>query len=64
MSPKSASANRPSERIRMKKTPMIALKSVRTLPSTIERTERLEASSGGPISSRRRYASLLERPWG
>ena len=34
ITPNIASANSPSERMRMKKTPMIALKSVKTLPAT------------------------------
>lgn len=39
-----------------KKTPMIALKSVNTLPATMLATERLERSSTGP-SWRRRFAA-------
>ena len=46
MKPKIASAHSPSERMRTKKTPMIALKSVKTLPATIEATERLLPSGG------------------
>ena len=38
----------------MKNTPMIALKSVKTFPATIDLTERLDVSSGGPSCSRRR----------
>src|SRR5918998_5857485 len=64
MNPKTASAKRPSERMRTKKTPMIALKSVKTFPATIEATDRLEASSGGPRLSSRRWASVEERPGG
>jgi hypothetical protein len=48
MNPNIASANNPSERMRMKKTPMIALKSVKTLPATMLATERLDVSSTGP----------------
>jgi hypothetical protein len=48
ITPNIASANSPSERMRMKKTPMIALKRVKTLPATIVATERLELSSTGP----------------
>jgi hypothetical protein len=48
----------------MKKTKMIALKSVKTFPITIDRTERLDSFSAGPSSSRRRSASPTERPWG
>jgi hypothetical protein len=62
--PKSASAKSPSDRIRMKKPPMIALKRVKTLPATIEATERVERSSGGPRSRRRFAASLPESPSG
>ena len=43
--PKSASANSPSASMRTKKTPMIALKSVKTLPATMLATERLVAGS-------------------
>jgi hypothetical protein len=54
MKPKSASANSPRERTRMKKTPMIALKRVKTFPATIDAIERLESSSGAPKRSSRR----------
>ena len=48
--------------MRTKKTPMIALKSVKTLPATMLEIEREEVSGGGP-SSRRRFAAVaLERP--
>ncbi len=62
MKPKIASAQSPRERIRTKKTPMIALNSVKTLPATIEATDRLDVSAGGPSSSRRLAASRPERP--
>ncbi len=64
MKPNSASAKSPSERMRMKKTPMIALKSVKTLPATIDATERLVLSSTGPSLCRRFAASSLESPPG
>jgi len=48
----------------MKKTPMIALNSVRTLPATIEATDRLERSSTGPSFRSRFAASLLDSPPG
>ena len=48
--------------MRTKKTPMIALKSVKTLPATMLETEREESSAGGP-SLRSRFAAVaLERP--
>ena len=56
MKPKIASAQSPSDRIRTKKTPMIALKSVKTLPATIEATERLFGGAGSP--------SVVEAPGG
>ena len=56
MKPKIASAQSPRERIRTKKTPMIALNSVKTLPATIEATDRLDVSAGGP--------QLVEAPGG
>ena len=62
MKPKAASAHSPSERMRMKKTPMIALKSVKTLPATMLATERLVRSSTGPSLRSRFAASLLDRP--
>ena len=47
----------------MKKTRMIALKSVRTLAATIEvERERLERSGGGPSRRRRRSASVRVSP--
>ena len=52
--PKIASAQSPSERMRMKKTPMIALNSVSTLAVTMLATERLEVGSGSPRRARRR----------
>ena len=60
MNPKIASAQRPSERIRMKKTPMIALNSVSVFAATMEATERLFGGSGSPSWSRRRAASALD----
>jgi hypothetical protein len=62
-SPKRASAQRPRERMRMKKTPMIALNSVRTLAATMLATDRLEVGSGSPSRVSRRAASALESPW-
>jgi hypothetical protein len=56
ISPNSASAQSPWLRMRMKKTRMIALKSVRTVARTIDRTERLVSSSTGP-SPRSRCAA-------
>ena len=47
ITPKRASAKRPSSSIRTKKTPMIALKRVKTLPATMLETEREEVSGGG-----------------
>ena len=64
MSPKIASAHSPSERMRMKKTPMIALKSVKTLAATMLATERLVARSIGGRRSSLRAASAEESPWG
>jgi hypothetical protein len=64
MNPNSASANRPSDRIRMKNTPMIALKRVKTLPATMDAVERLDRSSCGPSFFRRLAASLLDSPPG
>jgi hypothetical protein len=64
ISPKSASANRPSARMSTKKEAMIALKSVRTLPATMLATERLLVGSGGPSLARRFEASALDRPRG
>ena len=61
--PKIASAHSPSERMRMKKTPMIALNSVRTLAVTMLATERLEVGSGSPRRASRRAASALDSPW-
>ena len=60
--PKSASAHSPSERMRMKKTPMIALNSVRTLAVTMLATDRLDAGCGSPSRASRRAASALESP--
>ena len=48
----------------MKKTPMIALKSVKTLPATMLATERLFGSSAGPSCCSRLAASRLESPPG
>ena len=42
INPKIASAKSPSERIRMKKTPMIPLNRVKTLPATMLAVEREE----------------------
>ncbi len=56
MNPNAASAQSCRERMRMKKTPMIALKSVNTFPATMLETERLERSSTGP-SFRSRFAA-------
>ena len=64
MNPKIASAQRPSERIRMKNAPMIALKSVKTFAATMLATDRLECGSGSPSRSRRRAASAPESPLG
>ena len=64
MKPKSASANSPSERMRMKKTPMIALKSVKTLPATMLATERLVGPRAARAARSRLAASLLESPPG
>ena len=64
ITPKRASAKRPSSSIRTKKTPMIALKSVKTLPATMLETEREEVSGGAPRSWSRFLASALERPVG
>ena len=58
MNPKIASAQRPSDRIKMKKTPMIALNRVSVFAATIEATDRLFGGSGSPSFSRRRAASL------
>ena len=46
----------------MKKTPMIALKSVKTFAATMLETDRDELSGGGPSSASRAAASLLLRP--
>jgi osmoprotectant transport system ATP-binding protein len=62
--PKKASANSPSDRIRMKKPAMIALNSVKTLPATMLATDRLVGGSEGPRRSSRFAASRDERPWG
>jgi hypothetical protein len=43
----------------MKKKPMIALNSVKTLPTTMLETERLLGGWGSPSSARRRDASAL-----
>ena len=64
MNPKIASAQSPSERIRMKKTPMIALNRVSVFAATMDATERLFGGSGSPSWSRRRAASELESPLG
>src|SRR5215211_2318475 len=64
MKPKSASANSPRARTTTKKTPMIRLKKVKTLPATMLATERLLRSSIGPSLRRRLAASLLESPPG
>ena len=64
MKPNAASAHSCSERMRMKKTPMIALKRVKTLPATIDATERLLRSSTGPSLRRRFAASEPLRPPG
>jgi hypothetical protein len=47
---------------RTKKAPMIALKSVKTLPATMLEVEREEFSGGGPSLRRRLAASALVRP--
>ena len=47
----------------MKKTPMIALNSVRTLAVTMLATERLFGGSGSPRRASRRSASALDSPW-
>src|ERR1044072_2471812 len=47
--------------MRTKKTPMIALKSVKTLPATMLETEREEVSEGEPSLRRRLPASALVR---
>src|SRR5881394_1037856 len=62
ITPKIASAISPSERMRTKKTPMIALKRVKTLPATMLETERDEVSGGAPSLRRRLAASALLRP--
>ena len=64
MNPKIASAQSPSDRIRMKKTPMIALKSVNVLAATIDATDRVFGGSGSPSWARRRAASALDSPRG
>jgi hypothetical protein len=46
----------------MKKTAMIALKRVKTLPAMMLEVEREELSGGGPSLRRRAFASALERP--
>ena len=43
---------------------MIPLKSVKTLPITIERTDRLESDSTGPRALSLRSASAVESPRG
>src|SRR3954470_10440001 len=45
-----------------KKAPMIALKSVKTLPATMLAVDRDEALAAGPSLRRRASASDLERP--
>src|SRR5829696_9202125 len=60
---KAASASSPSERIRIPKKPMIALKSVKTLPATMLAVEREEPSLGEPSLRRRLAASALESPF-
>ncbi len=60
--PKIASANSPNETTRTKKTPMIALNRVKTLPATMLEVERDEVGSAGPSCLRRAAASSLERP--
>src|ERR1044072_615800 len=62
MKPNTASANSPRERMRTKKTPMIALKRVKTLPATMLETEREDVSGGEPSLRRRLAASALLRP--
>ena len=47
-----------------KKTPMIRLKNVKTLPATMLATERLERSSTGPSWRSRFAASWLDSPPG
>ncbi len=47
-----------------KKTPMIRLKSVKTLPATMLATDRLVRSSIGPSWRSRFAASWLDRPPG
>ena len=63
ITPKRASAKRPSSSIRTKKTPMIALKRVKTLPATMLETEREEVSGGAPRSWSR-FAGLGAREAG
>ena len=48
--------------MRTKKTPMIALNRVKTLPAMMLEVEREEVSGGGPSLRRRCSASALERP--
>ena len=64
MNPNAASAQSCSERMRMKKTPMMALKSVKTFPATMLETDRLVRSSTGPSLCSRLAASPLLRPPG
>ena len=64
MKPNSASANNPNPRMTMKKTPMIALKRVKTLPATMLATERLLGSSAVPSCCSRFAASPLDSPPG
>ena len=62
ITPKSASAQSPWLRTRMKKTRMIPLNSVSVFASTIERTDRLESSSTGPSRRSRAAASPVAQP--
>src|SRR6188472_1556528 len=62
ITPNSASAQSPWLRMRMKKTRMIALKSVRTFARTIDRTDRLVSCSTGPSPRSRCAASASLSP--
>src|SRR4029079_11428562 len=64
MKPKRESANSPSARSATKKTPMIRLKRVKTLPATMLATERLEVCSTGPSWRSRFASSVCESPPG
>ena len=62
MNPKIASAQRPSDRIKMKRAPMIALNRVSVFAATIEATDRLFGGSGSPSFSKRQAASRSTIP--